>query len=230
MVDVIATVQVVSYVDVLRGNVELGQSIVIVGAGGIGFDVAEYVTQEGESSSLSIDAFLSEWGIDKTNSVQGGVKGLKPKHKTSDREVTLLQRKKSKFGKGLGKTTGWIHRSSLKHRNVKMIGGITYKSIDDTGLVYEKDGKDHVLKADTIITCAGQESLYELEAPLKVANQTVFRIGGSFHAGELDAKRAIDQGARLAAEIETLSPGDPLHAPQSFSSKVFQFLTQFSDK
>ena len=213
--------------DVLQGKARVGKSVAIVGAGGIGFDVAEYITQDGESSSLNVDEFLSEWGIDKSNSVRGGIAGMTPSHKAADRQVFLLQRKKSKFGKGLGKTTGWIHRSSLKNRHVKMIGGVEYKSVSDRGLHYSKDGQNHVLDVDTIIVCAGQESLYDLEAPLQKAGCDVYRIGGSFEAGELDAKRAIDQGARLAAGIEVFKPGDSLQPPPTLSSQAFQALSKF---
>jgi len=139
-----------------------------------------------------------------------------------------MQRKSSKHGKDLGKTTGWIHRLSLKHRDVKMIGGVSYDKVDDQGLHYtDKKGKQHVLDVDNVVVCAGQVPLRELEKPLQDKGVTVFRIGGADEAGELDAKRAIDQGARLAAKIETAKPGDPLEAEPTLSAKVFEFLGRF---
>ncbi|CAH0492919.1 unnamed protein product [Peronospora farinosa] len=196
--------------------------------GGIGFDVAEFLTHEGESASSSVDAFAREWGIDTNNSVRGGVAGIKPSIPLPAREVYLMQRKSTKHGKDLGKTTGWVHRLSLKHRDVKMIGGVTYDKVDDAGLHYtDQKGKRQVLDVEHVLVCAGQVPLRELEKPLQERGVTVFRIGGADEAGELDAKRAIDQGARLAATIETATPGDPLKAASTLSAKFIEFITGF---
>uniref|UniRef100_M4B9V5 NADH:flavin oxidoreductase/NADH oxidase N-terminal domain-containing protein n=1 Tax=Hyaloperonospora arabidopsidis (strain Emoy2) TaxID=559515 RepID=M4B9V5_HYAAE len=220
--------KVLSYIDVLKNEAPVGQKVAIIGAGGIGFDVAEFLTHEGESSSSSIDAFAREWGIDTSNTVRGGVAGIQPSILPPSREVYLIQRKSTKHGKDLGKTTGWIHRLSLKHRNVKMIGGVSYDKVDDAGLHYtDKNGKKKVLDVDNVVVCVGQVPLRELEKPLQEKGIIVFRIGGADEAGELDAKRAIDQGARLAATIETAKPGDPLEATPPLSAKVFEFLSKF---
>ncbi|TMW64348.1 hypothetical protein Poli38472_012970 [Pythium oligandrum] len=214
--------KVVSYIDVLKHKVPVGKKVAVIGAGGIGFDVSEYVTHHGKSPSLDINLFAKEWGFDLKNEVRGGVAGIKPELPETPREVYLFQRKSTKHGKDLGKTTGWIHRSSLKARDVKMIGGVKYDKVDDAGLHYtDKKGQQQVLDVDTVVVCAGQVPLRELEEPLKKAGVTVFRIGGADEAGELDAKRAIDQGARLAAKIETATPGEPLQAELSLSSKLF---------
>ncbi|ETL99414.1 hypothetical protein L917_03751 [Phytophthora nicotianae] len=220
--------KVLSYIDVLKHIAPVGKKVAIIGAGGIGFDVAEFLSHVGESTSSSVDVFAREWGIDTTNSVRGGVAGIKPSIPPQAREIYLMQRKSTKHGKDLGKTTGWIHRLSLKHRDVKMIGGVSYDKVDDEGLHYtDKKGKKHVLDVDNVIICAGQVPLRELEKPLQEQGVTVFRIGGADEAGELDAKRAIDQGARLAATIETAKPGDALGAEATLSAKVFEFLSKF---
>ena len=220
--------KVLSYIDVLKNKASVGNKVAIIGAGGIGFDVAEYLTHEGESTSSSVDAFAREWGIDTSNTVRGGVAGVKPSIPPPSREVYLMQRKSTKHGKDLGKTTGWIHRLSLKHRKVKMIGGVSYDKVDDAGLHYtDKNGKKQVLDVDNVVVCVGQVPLRELEKPLQEKGMTVFRIGGADEAGELDAKRAIDQGARLAATIETAKPGDQLEAAPTLSAKAFEFLLKF---
>ncbi|RLN26765.1 hypothetical protein BBJ28_00021840, partial [Nothophytophthora sp. Chile5] len=220
--------KVLSYIDVLRKNAPVGKKVAVIGAGGIGFDVAEFLTHVGKSASSSVDAFAQEWGIDTTNSVRGGVAGIKPDVPAPAREIYLMQRKTTKHGKDLGKTTGWIHRLSLKHRDVNMIGGVSYDKVDDAGLHYtDKKGKKQVLAVDNVIVCAGQVPLRELEKPLQEKGVTVFRIGGADEAGELDAKRAIDQGARLAVQIETAKPGDPLSAAPTLSAQVFEFLGKF---
>lgn len=220
--------KVLSYIDVLKNKASVGKRVAVIGAGGIGFDVAEFLTHEGEAASSSVDAFAREWGIDTSNSVRGGVAGVNPSIPPPSREVYLMQRKSTKHGKDLGKTTGWIHRLSLKHRNVTMLGGVSYDKVDDSGLHYtDKNGKKQVLDVDNVIVCVGQVPLRELEKPLREKGITVFRIGGADEAGELDAKRAIDQGARLAATIETAKPGDPLEAAPTLSAKVFEFLGKF---
>jgi 2,4-dienoyl-CoA reductase (NADPH2) len=220
--------KVLSYIDVLKHKVPVGKRVAVIGAGGIGFDVSEFLTHSGKSASLDVKLFATEWGIDTTNSVRGGVAGVKPSVPAPAREVYLMQRKSTKHGKDLGKTTGWIHRASLKSRDVHMVGGISYDKIDDLGLHYtDKKGQKHVLEVDNVVVCAGQVPLRELEEPLKKQGVTVYRIGGADEAGELDAKRAIDQGSRLAAKLETATPGEPLDAPPTLSAKVFEYLGKF---
>ena len=193
--------KVLSYVDVLLGGAEVGGKVAVIGAGGIGFDIAEFLAHDPShaSSSLDVDAYLSEWGVDKTMSVPGGLK--KPEVAPSFREITLCQRREGKLGSGLGKTTGWIHRTSLKKRNVRMLGGVSYVRIDDDGLHIEVNGKPELLTVDNVIVCAGQVPARELVKPLRAAGLRVHLIGGAEEAAELDAKRAIDQGTRLAAAL-----------------------------
>ncbi|MBB5017362.1 2,4-dienoyl-CoA reductase (NADPH2) [Chitinivorax tropicus] len=191
--------KVLNYIDVLRDKKAVGQSVAVIGAGGIGFDVAEYLTHEGVSPSLDIDKYLNEWGIDQTIENRGGLK--RPHIEQSPRKVYLLQRKTSKVGDGLGKTTGWIHRTSLKNKQVEMIPGVSYEKIDDDGLHVTVGGKYQVLPVDNVVICAGQEPLRELKDAVEAAGKTVHLIGGADVAAELDAKRAINQGTRLAASI-----------------------------
>ncbi|MFP4032678.1 MAG: FAD-dependent oxidoreductase, partial [Desulfococcaceae bacterium] len=193
--------KVLTYMEVLGEKRPVGKRAAIIGAGGIGFDVAEFLTHEGEPTSLNPSAFLEEWGVDPELRERGGLSPDGPKPEEAAREVWLLQRKKSKPGKQLGKTTGWIHRINLRKRGVKMISGATYERIDDEGLHVEIDGEKQLLPADNVVICAGQESLRKLEGPLKAAGVECFRVGGADVARELDAKRAIDQAARLAAEV-----------------------------
>ncbi len=193
--------KVLSYIDVLKYKKPVGKRVAIIGAGGIGFDTAEYLTQEGKSTSLDIQAFLKEWGVDPKNNVRAGVEGIRPVPEHSPREVYLLQRKDSKVGDGLGKTTGWIHRTSLKNRKVQMISSVQYDKIDDQGLHVTIKDKPQLLEVDNIVICAGQMSKNELYEPLKAKGKSVHLIGGAFMAGELDAKRAIDQGCRLGAAL-----------------------------
>jgi 2,4-dienoyl-CoA reductase (NADPH2) len=193
--------KVLSYIDVLKHKKEVGKRVAIIGAGGIGFDTAEYLTHDGHSTSLDIPAFLEEWGIDPKNEVRSGVEGIKPQPIPSPREVYLLQRKETKIGDGLGKTTGWVHRISLKNKAVKMMNAVQYDKIDDAGLHITVRGEKQVLAVDNVVICAGQECKNELYEPLKNMGKTVHIIGGAFQAGELDAKRAIEQGYRLALEI-----------------------------
>ena len=192
---------VFSYLDVLSGKKEVGRKVAIIGAGGIGFDVAVFITHNEVSTGLDPDAFLKEWGVDKDYRNPGGLSadGFKPQ--SSARKVYLLQRKTSKIGESLGKTTGWIHRLALKLRNVVMINGVTYNKIDDQGLHITVRDKQKLLEVDTVIICAGQESLRELQIDLEPSGIPVHLIGGADKAVELDAKTAIDQGARLAAVI-----------------------------
>jgi len=192
--------KVLSYVDVLRDRANVGPNVAIIGAGGIGFDVAEFVSHDGNDSSLNPKTFMAEWGIDDTFETAGGVNNFSPKHE-SQRQVTLLQRKATKVGKNLGKSTGWIHRRSLSLRGVNMLNGCDYKKIDDAGLHIVRDGKEEVLDVDNVIICAGQEPLRELLEPLNAQGKVVHLIGGADVAAELDAKRAIDQGTRLAVSL-----------------------------
>jgi 2,4-dienoyl-CoA reductase (NADPH2) len=191
--------KVLSYLDVLRDKKPVGQTVAVIGAGGIGFDVSEYLTHEGESPSLNIEKFNEEWGIASTDTHRGGL--AQPHQPKPARQIYLLQRKSSKVGDGLGKTTGWIHRTSLKNRNVQMLAGVTYNKIDDAGLHITYGGKDQVLPVDNVVLCAGQEPFRELQAGLEAAGVKVTLIGGADVAAELDAKRAIKQGTEVAAAL-----------------------------
>ncbi|UIJ77072.1 NADPH-dependent 2,4-dienoyl-CoA reductase [Acinetobacter sp. SH20PTE14] len=191
--------KVLSYLQVLRERHPVGKRVAIIGAGGIGFDTAEYLTHEGESGSLNPEKFYDEWGIDTTYAQVGGLKH--PDVEESPREVYLLQRKAKSVGAGLGKTTGWIHRTGLKHRDVKMIAGVSYDKIDDQGLHITVDGQPRILDVDHVVICAGQESYTAMYEQLQADGKNVHLIGGAKEAGELDAKRAIRQGADLAAVI-----------------------------
>lgn len=192
---------VVRYIDVVRGVVTVGKSVAIVGAGGIGFDVAELITHEGVSASMDIPTFAKEWGIDFENHPRGGVTGVKPEVARADREVFLLQRKETPVGRGLGKTTGWTHRLTLKRRGVKMINCVDYQRIDDDGLHLIVGGEAKLLSVDTIVICAGQEPLRALYDELQSAGVKSNLVGGAYEAMELDAKRAIDQASKLAAAV-----------------------------
>ena len=200
-IDGIAHPKVLTYIQVLAEKVPVGKRVAVVGAGGIGFDVADFLTHAGPETSTDTDAFLEEWGIDMKYRAPGGLSADGPRIQPAAREVYLLQRKKSKLGKDLGKTTGWIHRINLKKRQVVMINGITYKQIDDDGLHIEVKGNEQVLDVDHVVICTGREPLREIQANLVELEMPVHLIGGADVAAELDAKRAIDQGARLAAEI-----------------------------
>jgi 2,4-dienoyl-CoA reductase (NADPH2) len=194
--------KVLSYVDVLRHKKPVGVRVAVVGAGGIGFDVSEYLVHEGHSPALDIAAWRREWGVGDPEQTRGGL--VRPQVTPSPRRVTLLQRKASGLGKGLGKTTGWIHRAALKMKQVEMIGGVNYEGISAAGLHVtfgEKRERPTLIEADTIVLCTGQEPLRELYDPLKAANVSVHLIGGADVAAELDAKRAINQGSRLAASL-----------------------------
>ncbi|MCW5664979.1 MAG: NADPH-dependent 2,4-dienoyl-CoA reductase [Piscinibacter sp.] len=194
---------VLSYIDVLLHGKPVGERVAIVGAGGIGFDVAEFlVTPPGRSPTLDLHEWMAEWGVADPGAVRGGVVRAQPA--APARRVTLLQRKAGKLGKGLGKTTGWIHRAALQMKQVEMIGGVNYERIGPEGLfvTYGEQRKDgQLIECDTVVLCAGQEPLRELQAPLRAAGIAVHLIGGAHEAAELDAKRAIDQGTRLAASL-----------------------------
>ena len=191
---------VISYIDAIRGTKPVGDRVAIIGAGGIGFDVAELVTHAGKSAALDIDTFAKEWGIDFKNHPRGGVTGVEPVVEASPREVWLLQRKTTGVGRGLGKTTGWTHRLTLNRKGVKMVAGVSYEWIDDDGLHCLIDGEPKTLEVDTIIICAGQDPLRDLYDELNDGSTDVTLVGGAFEAAELDAKRAINQAAYLAAD------------------------------
>jgi 2,4-dienoyl-CoA reductase (NADPH2) len=193
--------KVCSYLDVLSGKRTVGARVAVVGAGGIGFDVAEFLVHDGHSITLDRDAWLREWGVGDPAVARGGVAGVKPQPTPTAREVFLLQRKAGKPGAGLGKTTGWIHRTALKMKRVEMIGDVQYRHIDDTGLHILVGDAPRTLEVDTVVLCTGQEPLRALAAPLQQAGLTVHLIGGADVAAELDAKRAIRQATELAARI-----------------------------
>ncbi|WP_324800544.1 NADPH-dependent 2,4-dienoyl-CoA reductase [Streptomyces cyaneofuscatus] len=190
---------VVSYLDVLRDGAPVGDRVAIVGAGGIGFDVAEFLTDGGDAASLDAETFFRQWGVDTAYEERGGLRA--PERPKTPRTVHLVQRKTTKVGAGLGKTTGWIHRTELRHRGVEMIAGASYDLIDDEGLHLTVDGERRVLAVDTVVLCAGQEPRRELYEELRAAGGPVHLIGGADVAAELDAKRAIRQGMELAAAL-----------------------------
>ncbi len=194
--------QVLSYVDVLlRGN-PVGPKVAVVGAGGIGFDVAEFLVHDGQSPTLDLDVWQREWGVTDPALTRGGV--TRPQIEAPARQIHLLQRKSESLGKRLGKTTGWIHRAALKMKQVEMLAGVNYEGISEQGLAIsfgEKRERAILLEVNTIVLCTGQDPLRELEAPLQQAGIAVHRVGGADVAAELDAKRAIDQSSRLAARL-----------------------------
>ena len=196
----IESAKVATYIEIVEGRKSAGRSVAIIGAGGIGFDVGEFLTHAHDADAKTeAERFNDEWGIDPTYAHRGGLKTARSE--ASPRQVYLLQRKSSKVGDGLAKTTGWIRRTLLKKRGVEMIAGVSYERIDDAGLHITVDGAARTLPVDTIVVCAGQESQRELQAPLEAAGIPVSLIGGADLASELDAKRAIDQGTRLAASL-----------------------------
>ncbi|MFE5911565.1 FAD-dependent oxidoreductase [Streptomyces wedmorensis] len=190
---------VVSYLDVLRDGAPVGDRVAIIGAGGIGFDVAEFLTDGGEGASQDPETYFRQWGVDTSYENRGGLRT--PERNAPPRQVHLLQRKSSKVGAGLGKTTGWIHRTELKHRGVTMVAGVSYDRIDDEGLHLTVDGEPQLLPVDTVVLCSGQEPKRDLYEELVAAGRAAHLIGGADVAAELDAKRAIDQGTRLAATL-----------------------------
>jgi len=194
--------QVLSYIDVLLHHKPVGKRVAVIGAGGIGFDVCEFLVQAGASPTLHLDEWMKEWGVTDPAQARGGVAAAVTTE--SARQVTLLQRKAGKPGAGLGRTTGWIHRAVLKTKQVKMIPGVNYERISEQGLHIsygEKRERPELIAVDHIILCAGQESLRELQAPLIATGIKVHLVGGAEVASELDAKRAINQASRLAATI-----------------------------
>ena len=191
--------KVLSYVDVLARDVEVGHRVAIIGAGGIGFDVAEFLAHSGPSSAEDLDHYLETWGVDRAYANRGALKeahDLEPA-----RHVVVCQRSRGKLGARLGKTTGWIHRASLRKLKVHTVSGVTYERVDDAGLHVRIGDVPEVLEVDNVVVCAGQVPNRDLEASLKAAGLSVHRIGGADEASELDAKRAIDQGTRLAARL-----------------------------
>ncbi|QBE48215.1 NADPH-dependent 2,4-dienoyl-CoA reductase [Leucobacter triazinivorans] len=194
---------VVGYLDVLRDGAPVGDRVAILGAGGIGFDVAEFLTsgpeQDETEDPADIAGFLAHWGVDPDYARAGGL--AEPAEERPRRAVTLLQRKASKVGAGLGKTTGWIHRTELARRGVRMVPGAEYRRIDDDGLHLSLAGEEHTLEVDTIVVCTGQDPARELHEELAELGIAAHLIGGADVAAELDAKRAIDQGTRLAAAL-----------------------------
>jgi 2,4-dienoyl-CoA reductase (NADPH2) len=193
--------KVVSYLDVLKHKKQVGKRVAVIGAGGIGFDVSEFLLHQGDSSSLDIDTWLAEWGIDKDIEARGGIAGVQPSYPSATREIFMFKRSKGKFGGNLGKTTGWIHRANLKKQNVQFINEVQYTKIDDQGLHYSKGEESKILEVDNVIICAGQTPLKELYTALESSGKSIHIIGGADIADELDAKRAIDQGCRLAASL-----------------------------
>ncbi|RLJ52049.1 2,4-dienoyl-CoA reductase (NADPH2) [Litoreibacter meonggei] len=194
---------VVSYIDVLRGGAHVGKRVAIIGAGGIGFDVAEYLTTD-DSPTVDLDAWLEEWGVTDPETKRGGLAAEGPQPDPAVRHVTLLQRKAEKLGKRLGKTTGWIHRAALQMKGVHMVGGVNYERIDAQGLhVSDGDARENprVIEVDTIVLCAGQVPMRALADELEADGRTPHVIGGADVAAELDAKQAINQGTRLAAAL-----------------------------
>lgn len=193
---------VLSYAELVKQEKPVGKKVAVIGAGGIGYDVSEYLTVEGHPT-LKLDEWKQEWGVDAENEQVPGQLG-KPKPSPAARDVVLLQRKSTPFGKDLGKTSGWVHRAALKAKGVEQIGGVNYDRIDDAGLHIsfgDKHENPRVIEVDNVIVCAGQESVRELEEPLRAAGVDLHLIGGADLAAELDAKRAINQGTRLAARL-----------------------------
>lgn len=192
---------VVSYIDAILGKRPIGKRVAVMGAGGIGFDVAELISHSGPSASLDVQLFAREWGIDFNGHPRGGVAGVKPRVAATDRTIYLMQRKAEKVGNNLGRTTGWTHRLTLARRGVQMVNGVEYVKIDDTGLHTRIHGEPKVFEVDTVIVCAGQLPRRGIYDQLRGQDVPVTVIGGAFEAGELDAKRAIYQASRLAAVV-----------------------------
>ena len=195
---------VISYIDVLNGTAKVGDTVAVIGAGGIGFDVSEHLVHDGDSTTLNLPEWMREWGVADTSDHRAGLAPEGPQPHKPARAVTMMQRKPSKVGKGLGKTTGWIHRASLTMKNVNMIAGVNYERIDDEGVHItfgEARENPQVIPADTVVLCAGQLSDRSLADALEAKGKICHVIGGADVAAELDAKRAIDQGTRLAATL-----------------------------
>ena len=195
---------VLTYLDVLRGRAHVGATVAIIGAGGIGIDVAEYLADGGQSPTLNLEAWKTEWGISDPEVDRAGLAPGGAKPEAPARRITLLQRKTGKFGRSLGKTTGWVHRANLRMKNVKMIAGVNYERIDSDGVHIsygEARANPHLIVAENVVICAGQISARSLVETLRQQVAQVHVVGGADLATELDAKRAIDQGARIAAKL-----------------------------
>ena len=200
----VADGRVLYYTDVLRGHAQVGRRVALIGAGGIGFDVAEFLAHDGHSPALDLAAWQREWGVGDPALARGGVAGVVREPAPSPRDIWLLQRKPGKPGAGLGKTSGWVHRAALQMKQVKMMSGVNYEAVEAGGLRVsfgEKRERQQLVEVDHIVICAGQEPQRELQAALLAGGATVHLIGGADVASELDAKRAIDQGSRLAAKL-----------------------------
>lgn len=195
------SVKVMSYLDVLRDKKPVGKNVAIIGGGGIGYDTALYLTDPGHDTWQNPEEFAKEWGFDLKVETRAGLREKSAEHKASPRHVTMFKRSKGKFGGTLGKTTGWVHKITLEERGVEQISNVTYEKVDDAGLHYGLKNEVKVLPVDTIVVCAGQEPLRELEAGLTAAGVPTHIIGGAKEAGELDAKRAIAEGAELGARL-----------------------------
>ena len=193
--------KVIGYIDAIKEQKPVGKRVAIMGAGGIGFDVAEKISHAGPSGALDVEVFAREWGVDFEGHPRGGVTGVEPEVASADREIFLMQRKESSVGKGLGKTTGWTHRLMLFRRGVQMMNGIQYQKIDDAGLHVLRDGSPELFDVDTVVVCAGQEPLRDLYEAAKDKGISIELVGGAFEAAELDAKAAINQASHRAAEI-----------------------------
>lgn len=193
--------KVVGYIDAILGRKPIGARVAIMGAGGIGFDVAELLSHAGPPAALDLAVFAREWGIDFQNHPRGGVTGVQPQVQSSGRSISLLQRKTEPVGKSLGRSTGWTHRLSLSRRGVRMVNGVEYLKIDDAGLHTLVHHKPELFEVDTVIVCAGQIPLRTLFDELQAQGLAATRVGGAFEATELDAKRAIAQASQLASEI-----------------------------
>jgi 2,4-dienoyl-CoA reductase (NADPH2) len=200
-IDGIDHAKVVPYIDAILGRKPIGRNVAILGAGGIGFDVAELVTHHGTSAALDVEVFAREWGIDFHNHPRGGVTGVQPQVAKADRTVWLMQRKADALGKTLGRTTGWTHRLTLGRRGVHLVAGVEYLRIDDAGLHTRVNGEPRLFEVDTVIVCAGQTPLRTLYDALQDSGLRTHLVGGAYEASELDAKRAIDQASRLAAAL-----------------------------
>jgi 2,4-dienoyl-CoA reductase (NADPH2) len=193
--------KVIGYIDAILGRRPVGRRVAIMGAGGIGFDVAELITHAGTSGAEDVEVFAREWGIDFRNHPRGGVTGVTPQVARSERQVWLMQRRTDPVGATLGRTTGWTHRITLSRRGVTMLNGVEYLRIDDAGLHARVHGEPILFDVDTVIVCAGQLPLRTLHDALQAQGRSSTLIGGAFEAVELDAKRAIDQASRLAAQV-----------------------------
>ncbi|MBN8220807.1 MAG: FAD-dependent oxidoreductase, partial [Spirochaetes bacterium] len=193
--------KVMTYLDVLKDKKPVGKNVAIIGGGGIGYDTALYLTDPGHDTWQKPEEFAKEWGFDLQVGTRAGLREKSPEHVKSPRHITMFKRSKGKFGGTLGKTTGWVHKITLEERGVEQLSNVTYEKVDDAGLHYGLKGEVKVLPVDTIVVCAGQEPLRELEAGLVAKGIRPHIIGGAKEAGELDAKRAIAEGAELGARL-----------------------------